>query len=332
MKRLILALIVLALIVVPIFAQGATETKTITLNLAENQAEGYPTTLADYEFARLVNERTDGRIKIEVYSGGTIYGEETGAIEALQIGDLAFSRVSSSPVASYVPALNVIQLPYLYRSGEHMWNVLNGEIGQKMLNDIQASGSGLVGLCYYDAGSRNFYSKKGIYSVDDMKGLKIRVQNNAMMVRMVELLGANGVTGIGFNDVYSAIQQGTVDGAENNWPSYESVGDYEVAPYFTLDGHTRVPEILLASEKVLSSLDPKDVEIIKQAAKETQEFEIARWAEREETSKTKVLASGVTAIELSPEKLAEFQEKMQPLYEEFAGDSLDLVQQIINTK
>ena len=336
MKKLAVLLLIAVALVLPLTAGGSkdsssTSTKQTVLTLSEVHAEGYPTTLADYEFARLVEERTEGRIKIDVYSGGTLYGEETGSIEALQIGDLAFARVSASPVASYVPALNVIQLPYLYRDGDHMWQVLNGPIGQQMLEEIQASGSGLVGLCYYDAGARNFYTKTPIYSVADMAGLKIRLQNNAMMVEMVQLLGGNGVTGIGPNDVYSAIQQGTIDGAENNWPTYESMGDYQVAPYFVLDGHTRVPEILLASEAVLSELDPADVEIIKECAKETQAYEIEQWALREASSEETVVSEGVTVTELTPEALAEFQTRMEPLYAEYGAGYEDLIAEIQNT-
>ena len=331
MKKLMVLLLVAAAIVLPLAASGSGEGGQTVLTLSEVHAEGYPTALADYEFARLVEERTEGRIKVDVYTGGTLYGEETGSIEALQIGDLAFARVSASPVASYVPALNVIQLPYLYRDGDHMWQVLNGEIGQSMLEEIQASGSGLVGLCYYDAGARNFYTKTPIYSVADMAGLKIRLQNNAMMVEMVQLLGGNGVTGIGPNDVYSAIQQGTIDGAENNWPTYESMGDYQVAPYFVLDGHTRVPEILLASEAVLETLDPADVEIIKQCAKDTQEYEIEQWALREASSEEKVVSEGVTVTTLTPEALAEFQERMAPLYAKYGAGYEDLIEQIQNT-
>ena len=305
--------------------------KTVTLILSEVHAEGYPTTLADYEFARLVEERTEGRVKINVYSGGTLYGEETGSIEALQIGDLDFARVSASPVASYVPALNVIQLPYLYRDGDHMWQVLNGPIGQEMLNEIESSGSGLIGLCYYDAGARNFYTTTPVQSVADMAGLKIRLQNNAMMVEMVQLLGGNGVTGIGPNEVYSAISQGTIDGAENNWPTYESMGDYEAAPYFILDGHTRVPEILLASENVINKVSAEDWEIIKECAKDTQEYEIEQWALREESSREKVVAAGVTVYEPTAEEIQEFQDRMAPIYEEYGAGYEDMIQEIINT-
>ena len=313
----------------------------VTLKLSEVHAEGYPTTLADQEFARLVEERTDGRIRIDVYSGGALYGEETGAIEALQLGDLAFSRVSASPVSSYVPAMNAIQMPYLYRNADHMWAVLDGEIGQKMLSEVQASGSGLVGLCWYDAGARSYYTNKPVTCVADMKGLKIRMQNNRMMVAMTNVLGGVGVTGIGPNEVYSAITQGTIDGAENNWPTYQNMGDYEAAPYYVLDKHTMVPEILLASEAVLAELDEADVEIIKACARETQEYEKQKWAEKEASSEQIVRAAGCTITELTPEAFAEFQEAMtrpvtgvegiddgKSLYEMYGGAYQDVIDAI----
>ena len=313
----------------------------VTLKLSEVHAEGYPTTLADQEFARLVEERTDGRIKIDVYSGGALYGEETGAIEALQLGDLAFSRVSASPVSSYVPAMNAIQMPYLYKNADHMWAVLNGEIGQKMLSEVQASGSGLVGLCWYDAGARSYYTNKPVTCVADMKGLKIRMQNNRMMVAMTNVLGGVGVTGIGPNEVYSAITQGTIDGAENNWPTYQNMGDYEAAPYYVQYKHTMVPEILLASEAVLAELDEADVEIIKACARETQEYEKQKWAEKEASSEQIVRAAGCTITELTPEAFAEFQEAMtrpvtgvegiddgKSLYEMYGGAYQDVIDAI----
>lgn len=336
MKRLMTLALALAL------ALCAATAGAVTLKLSEVHAEGYPTTLADQEFARLVEERTDGRIKIDVYSGGALYGEETGAIEALQLGDLAFSRVSASPVSSYVPAMNAIQMPYLYKNADHMWAVLNGEIGHKMLSEVQASGSGLVGLCWYDAGARSYYTNKPVTCVEDMKGLKIRMQNNRMMVAMTNVLGGVGVTGIGPNEVYSAITQGTIDGAENNWPTYQNMGDYEAAPYYVLDKHTMVPEILLASEAVLAELDEADVEIIKACARETQEFEKQKWAEKEASSEQIVRAAGCTITELTPEAFAEFQDAMtrpvtgvegiddgKSLYEMYGGAYQDVIDAII---
>ena len=332
MKKHLAILLALALLLAAGTASAAT-----TLKLSEVHAEGYPTTLADREFARLVEERTEGRIKIEVYSGGTLYGEETGAIEALQLGDIAFSRVSASPVSSYVPAMNAIQMPYLYKNADHMWAVLDGEIGQNMLAQIEASGSGLVGLCWYDAGARSYYTTRPVASVADMKGLKIRMQNNAMMVDMTNVLGGTGVTGIGPNEVYSAIKQGTIDGAENNWPTYQNMGDYEAAPYYVLDEHTRVPEVLLASAAVLSELDPADVEIIRAAAKDTQEYEKQKWAEKAKAAEEIVRAAGCTITELSAEAYAEFQQAMtapsdvlggQSLYEKYGSAYKDVIDAI----
>lgn len=333
MKKIAIIALVFALVLTSAFAQAAAEQSSYTLRLSEVHAEGYPTALADHEFARLVEEKSNGRIKIEVYTGGTLYGEETGSIEALQIGDLDFARVSASPVASYVPALNAIQMPYLYNNAEHMWKVLNGEIGQKMLADIETAQkdgkqSGLVGLCYYDAGSRSFYLTKEVHKVADMAGLKIRVQNNKMMVRMVELLGATGVTGIGPNDVYSAITQGVIDGAENNWPTYQNMGDYEAAKYYILDSHTRVPEILLASKATMDKLSAADQALIRECAKATQEFEIQKWAEKEASSEKIVREAGTTVVELDAAAYAEFQAKMQPLYTEFGAAYTDIINAI----
>ena len=305
--------------------------RPVTLRLSEVHARGYPTTLADEEFARLVEERTEGRVKIEVRSGGALAENETDAIEALKVGDLAFTRVSASPLASFVPKINAILLPYLYRSSDHMWKVLNGTVGQGILDDVERSGSGLVGLCYYDGGARNFYINRAVRSVSDMAGLRIRVQDNQMMVDMCTALGARGVTGIGVAAVRGAIENGTIDGAENNWPTYQSGGDYLVAPFYVLDQHTRVPEVLIASRKVLNRLDNDDIAIIKQCAKETQEFEIRKWREREFSSEQIVRSNGNTIVELTSVAFAEFQTAMQPLYERYGSQYTDIIRQIQST-
>ena len=327
-------LFAVALALVLVLSLASMASAEVVFQLAETHAEGYPTTLADQEFARLVEERTEGRVKIEVYSGSVLADGETTAIEMLQAGTLGFTRVSASPVASYVPALNAIQLPYLYKNSEHEWAVLDGEIGQTMLDAIQASGSGLIGLCYYDSGARSFYItkaayEKGNFAEADLTGLKIRMQNNPMMVRMIELLGGTGVTGIGANEVYSSIQTGVVDGAENNWPTYQNMGDYEAAPVYVLDEHTRVPEILLMSEFVAENiLSEEDVAIIKECAKETQEYEKQKWAEKEESAEKIIRESGCTVVELDAETKAKYEAKMAPLYEEFGSEYTDIIEGI----
>jgi tripartite ATP-independent transporter DctP family solute receptor len=261
-------------------------------------------------------------VKIDVYANASLYAEETCAIEAMQLGDIAFARVSASPVSSYVPAMNAIQMPYIYKSADHMWAVLDGEIGQNMLAEVEKSGSGLVGLCWYDSGSRNFYTKTLVEKPADLKGLKIRMQNNAMMVDMTNVLGGVGVTGIGPNDIYSAITQGTIDGAENNWPTYYTKGDYEAATFFCLDGHTRVPEVLLGSAEILNELDAADLEIIKACAKETQEYEKMLWAKMEAEAEAAVRANGNTIIEPAAEQVALFQAAMTTPSDVLGGVSL----------
>lgn len=302
-----------------------TSLKTFTLRLAEINTQGHPTAQADKEFARLVEEKTQGRIKIEVFAGGSLYNNESAAIEALKTGDIDFTRVSIGPLSTYVPQLNVIQLPYLYKNAKHMWDVLNSPIGQTMLEDVKNSYAGLIGLCYYDAGARSFYLTKEVHNVADLKGLKIRVQNNPLAVRMCELLGATGVTGIGTGEISSAISSGLVDGAENNWPTYQSTGDYKVAKYYVLDQHTRVPEILLGSSKTIESLDAQDIKVIKDAAKQTQDFEIQKWSEQEQLAKKTIEQAGNIIIDLSPNEYAAFQEKMTPLYKEFASEYQDMI-------
>lgn len=330
MKKLVC--LILSLVVVLALASSASA--ATVLKLAEVHAEGYPTTLADREFARLVEEKSEGRIKVEVYPGAVLYANESDSIEALQLGDLAFARVSASPVANFVPSINAIQMPYLYKSKDHMWAVLNGEIGQKLLADIETGVdkdgkvSGLVGLCYYDAGSRSFYLTKEVHKVADLAGLKIRMQNNTMMLRMVELLGATGVAGIGPNEVLNAITTGVVDGAENNWPTYQNMGDYNAAKYYIQDQHTRVPEILLASKAVMDSLSAEDQALLKECAKAVQQYEIEQWALKEASSEKIVREAGTTVIELTPEERAEFEAAMAPLYDEFGADYKDIIDAI----
>ncbi|MCQ2398534.1 MAG: TRAP transporter substrate-binding protein [Sphaerochaetaceae bacterium] len=328
MKKLSIVLLILVAVVGFAFAEGSKEAKV--LKLSEVHVDGYPTTMADLEFARLVEEKTQGRVKIEVYSNGTLYGEETGAIEAMQIGDCAFARVSASPVANYVPALNAIQLPYLYVSADHMWKVLNSEVGQGMLDAVEASGSGLIGLCWYDSGSRNFYTTTSVKSPADLKGLKIRMQNNTMMCRLVELMGGTPVTGIGPNEIYGALTQGVIDGAENNWPTYYSKGDYEAAKFFCLDAHTRVPEILLGSAAALkkAGITDKDIAIIKECAKKTQEYEIAQWKAMEDTAEKAVRANGNTIYTPSAAEMKQFQDAMAPIYAEYGKGYEDIIAKI----
>ena len=200
----------------------------LILRYAENQPEDYPTTQAALAFADLVNERTGGRVKVAVYSGGEL-GAEQSVIQQMQFGGIDFARISLSQLAEYVPALSVLQLPYLYEDAAQMWRVLIGTIGDEFLAMLDAVD--LVGLSWFDAGVRSFYTREKVTRLADLQGLTLRVQESDMMSDMVEAMGAVSVQVV-YSDVYAALHNRKIDGAENNWPSYEAMSHYEVAPYF----------------------------------------------------------------------------------------------------
>lgn len=311
-----------------ILSKGHKEAHTpeFVLTYAENQPEDYPTTLGGYKFAELVEERTDGRIQI-IVQADAILGDEKSVIQQLRFGGIDFTRASLSTVSELIPKLNVLQMPYLYVDSKHMWNVLEGEIGNDFLGSF--SGFDMVALSWYDAGARNFYSATHpITSLEDIAGLKIRVQESALMIRMIESLGATAVP-IVYDDVYSGFETGLIDGAENNWPSYESSGHYEVAEYYTIDEHTRVPEVQLCAQSTWDKLTPKDQEIIRRCAEESAVYERALWIEREKLSEIIAKANGVNVTVLSAEEKEKFRTAVTTVYEEFCGEYMDIIDEII---
>lgn len=304
--------------------QKASEAKMV-LRYAENQPQDYPTTQAAYKFAEMVSEKTNGRIQIDVYYGAQL-GDEKSVIEQLQFGAIDFTRVSISPLSEFDKSLNILQLPYLYKDADQMWRVLDGELGEKFLSNV--SSSNLIGLSWFDAGARNFYnSKRPVTKLADLKGLKIRVQESQMMMGMVAAVGANA-TPMAYGEVYSALQTGVIDGAENNWPSFESTSHYEVAKYYVLDEHTRVPEMQMISKKTWEKLSAEDQKIIKECALESAKIERELWAAKEKASEEKVKAGGAIITELEPGEKEKFQAAMAPLYAQFGAGYEDLIKEI----
>jgi tripartite ATP-independent transporter DctP family solute receptor len=210
-----------------------------------------------------------------------------------------------------------------------MWKVLSGPIGEGLLKSVDKAN--LIGLAYYDAGARSFYnSKKDIKTVADLKGMKIRVQEAKLMMDLVKALGASP-TPMATGDVYSALQTNVIDGAENNWPSYISFSHYQVAKFYTVDGHTCIPEILVGSKKKFANLSKADLDIISKAAKDAVEFQKKKWAESEKVNEEKAKAAGCKITYLDAKALAEFQKAVQPIYADYK-DYADLIKKIQDTK
>lgn len=300
----------------------------ILLRLAEAQVDTYPATMGALEFARLVKQKSEGRIIIDVYTRGSLGGDERAILEQVQYGGIDFARVNLSPVSELAPILNLLQLPYLYDSYDHMHKVLDSSIGQLFLKSVEDAQ--LVGLAFYDAGSRNFYNKvRPITSISDMKGLRIRVPPSQLMQEMVEALGATAVP-MAFGEVYGALQTNIIDGAENNWTTYDMVSHHEVARYITEDAHSMAPEILVASKMVLDQLSAKDLELIKACARESVIYERALYKSIEKTSREKLMSSGVEISLLTDRE--KFIKAVQPLYTEFASNYLEILNQIVEMK
>lgn len=302
--------------------------KSYTFRFSEIQATTHPASQADAKFVDLVQEKSNGRIKIQVYYNAQL-GDEKSGVQQVQYGGLDFTRASLGVLSGFDQELNTLSLPYLFSSSDQMWNVLNGDIGKKFLDGI--SSSKMVGLCWYDAGSRNFYTKKPVTDLSGLKNMKIRVQESSLMMDMVKALGASP-TPMDYGEVYSGLQNGVIDGAENNLPSYESTKHYEVAPNLLLDGHNRLPEMMLCSQKTWDSLSPSDQKIIQECAEEASKVERQLWADSEKSALDEVKSKGVKVTELSADELKKFQDAVQPLYEKYAKDNLDLIKQIQNTK
>lgn len=322
---LIAAIVTVSVLVIHIKNNKKTQPEFV-LSYAENQTPNYPTTLGAEYFAQLVEEQTEGRIKIAVYSEAQL-GSEKEVIKQMQFGGIDFARLSLSQLAEFEPELNVLQMPYLYNDSQHMWKVLESSIGDDFLDVI--SDCDLIGMSWYDAGARNFYSSvKPIEKLEDMSGLRIRVQESELMADMVKALGAQPFQ-IAYSDVYSAIERGIVDGAENNWPSYETMQHYMVAEYFTVDEHARVPEVQVCSAHTWSKLSESDREIIIQCARKSAVYERELWQKQEEESKNIALSHGVKVIELSKEEKQRFRQAVMSVYEKYCKDYMDVLNEII---
>ena len=302
---------------------GAAGGQTLVLRLAEGQSEDHPTTLADQRFAELVRERSDGRIDVQVFPSGQL-GSETSAIEQVQTGVLELARVNTSPLAQFTPEMGVYSLPYIFDSSEHMWSFLQSEDGQSLLDELSASD--MKGLAYYDSGSRNFYTAdREVRTPGDMRGLQIRVQLSDINVAFIESLGASA-TPMEFGEVYSGLQTGVVDGAENNWPSYLSTSHYEVGANLTLDEHSRVPEVLVMNQDAWDQLGDEDKRIIQEAASESVGYQREQWNRAVRQAQEEIAAAGVDIIRVQNKE--PWRRAVQPVIEDYRDQYGEVLDQI----
>jgi tripartite ATP-independent transporter DctP family solute receptor len=279
-------------------APAADNKPKYTFRLAEAHPPDYPTTLGDKKFAELVNERSQGRIQIKVFDSAQL-GDENSVIQQVQLGSIEFTRISSGTLAEFNKQFGVFSLPYIFDDQEHVWRFLNSDYARKMLTDLEKSR--MVGLAYYEAGSRSFYTKNPVKSPDDLKGLKIRVIQNAVNVELMKAFGASA-TPMPYGEVFSALQTGVIDGAENNPPSYLTANHFQAVKNYILDSHQRVPEVLMVSRVAWDKLSAEDKKLLQDCAKETEKYQIEVWNKFEKDALDKLIKGGVVVTEVKDMK------------------------------
>jgi tripartite ATP-independent transporter DctP family solute receptor len=296
--------------------------------LAEAMTKEYTSTIGDIEFARLVKERSQGRIQIVVCYDAKL-GDEQSVIEQVRFGGIDFARVNAAPIAEIYRPMTVLSLPYLFRDSDHLWDVLYGPIGDKLLRGL--SSCNLIGLTYYTSAARSFYFTHPVHSLAEIKGLRIRVQQSKYYMDLVRALKAQPVA-TPFSDVADAFTSGTIDGAENNWASYYEFRHYKLAKYYLVDTHTRTPEVVIVNRQIFARLSPADRALIRQAARDSVPKEWNASFAKEASSETAVRKYGVQVIHLSATEIERFRQAASILYTTYDKDYHGLIQKIRKTE
>jgi tripartite ATP-independent transporter DctP family solute receptor len=303
----------------------------LVLKASDVHPAGYPTVAAVESMGKKLEQASNGRLSIAMYPSMQLGGEKE-AIEQAQVGAIAFARVSVGALGPVVDDLNVFNLPYVFRNTAHMQQVIDGPIGQELLDKVTSGGKGLVGLAWMDAGARNFYdTKKAIRNIADLKGQKIRVMGNPMFVEMANAMGANGVP-MGYDQVFTSLQTGVIDGAENNPPSFVFDNHYQVAKYYTVDEHLIVPEMLVMSKKTFDQLSPDEQANVKKFAREAQFEERRLWATYEQQAMDKAKTAGIQIIQVSDADKKAFQDAVKPVWDKYGPKYAATIKRIQDVK
>ncbi|MFG3453086.1 MULTISPECIES: TRAP transporter substrate-binding protein [Pseudomonadaceae] len=316
-RKLLIAALPLAFCL-PGLAQAAT-----TLKMAEVHPAGYPTVVAMENLGNKLDKATDGELKYRMFSGGVL-GSEKEVVEQLQIGAVQMTRVSLGTLGPVVSDVNVFNMPFVFRDHEHMRKVIDGEIGQELLDKITDSEFDMVGLAWMDGGVRNLYTKEPVRSIEDLKGMKIRVIGNPLFIDTLNAMGAQGVA-MDTGEIFSALQTGVIDGAENNPPTMLEHNHFRNAKHYTLTGHLILPEPIVMSKTAWNKLTPEQQEMVKTFAKEAQQEERKLWDEKSASSEEKLKAAGVEFIEVDKKP---FYDATAPVREKYGAAYADLIKRI----
>ena len=306
-------------------SSGRAQTKAV-FKAADVQPVGYPTVAAVESMGKKLAEATQGRLSIQTYPSAQL-GAEKETIEQTQIGAIQMLRVSAGAVGPIVDDINVVNMPFLFKNVAQSWKMMDGDVGQELLEKITASpNANLVGLCWMDSGARSFYNTKHpIKSIADVKGLKLRVIGNPIFIDMVNALGGNGIA-MGYDQVFSSLQTGVIDGAENNPPSYVFSNHYTAAKYYSLTEHLIIPEILCFSKRSWTALSADDQALIKKFAREAQLEERELWKKYETTAMEKAKAAGCEIVEIADKK--PFQDAVKPVWDKYGPKYQAMIQRI----
>lgn len=306
-------------------SSGRAQTKAV-FKAADVQPVGYPTVAAVESMGKKLAEATQGRLSIQTYPSAQL-GAEKETIEQTQIGAIQMLRVSAGAVGPIVDDINVVNMPFLFKNVEQSWKMMDGEVGQELLEKITASpNANLVGLCWMDSGARSFYNTKHpIKSIADVHGLKLRVIGNPIFIDMVNALGGNGIA-MGYDQVFSSLQTGVIDGAENNPPSYVFSNHYTAAKYYSLTEHLIIPEILCFSKRSWTALSADDQSLIKKFAREAQLEERELWKKYETTAMEKAKAAGCEIVEIADKK--PFQDAVKPVWDKYGPKYQAMIKRI----
>lgn len=314
-RRLLLAAF-FALLILPAAAQ---EWRGWNIHAAD-----YPNGQGMDTFARLVAERTSNRIRMRTFHSAQL-GQQDEAIQQMRLGTIDFANFNLSPFNNLAPSTNVVTLPFLFRDVAHMQRAIDGIAGEAIARDLE--GIGIIALAWYDAGARSLYTLRPVRTPADLRGMKIRVQTSDLWIELMRALGANP-TPLPFGEVFTSLQSGVIDGAENNWPSYESTRHFEVARFYSTTEHSNVPEVLAVSRQRWQRLSETERAILRDAARDSAVIQRRLWAEREQVSRQRVVAAGATVIEIQDR--APWAALMEPVYARFASEArlAELVRQI----